>query len=54
MPEDDPFDVVALKFDRRGAAGVAVLLSTLMILEAPGLPTKGRPSRKVLAAVAAE
>src|SRR5437660_12669178 len=29
MPEDDPFDVVAPKFDRRGGAGTAVLVSTL-------------------------
>jgi hypothetical protein len=27
VPEDDPFDVAARKLDRRGAAGVAVLLS---------------------------
>jgi len=30
MPEDDPFDVVGPKFARRGVAGLAVLLSTLM------------------------
>jgi hypothetical protein len=30
-PEDDPFDVVALKFDGGGGAGTAVLRSTLMI-----------------------
>jgi len=44
IPEDDPFDVVAPKFDRRGGAGIAVLVSTLRTSVTCDPCGRGRPN----------